>query len=91
MNRVFVFMVDHQTTTRVLAVALPFMVVWAFVSVLFRWAPGILDTTKELFTDHRWEFIGVMVVPGAIMALYTTVAGGLYLWRMSGTIYEKEE
>ena len=84
-------MIGNQTLARVALVALPFMVGWAVVSVVLRWAPGILETIKALFADHRWEFMVVGVIPGAVMALCMTVVMGTYLWRNSRTIFEEPE
>ena len=81
-------MVGNQRLARVTLVALPFMVGWTVVSVVLRWTPGVLETIKELFADHRWEFMVVGVIPGIVMALCMTAVIGFYLWRSSGTIFE---
>lgn len=88
MDRLIQVMVGNQKAARIVLVFLPFMVGWTVVSVVFRWGPGILDAIKELFADHKLEFLVVGVVPGIIMALCMTVVIARYLWRSSGTIFE---
>lgn len=81
-------MVGNQKAARFVLVLLPFMVGWTVVSVVFRWAPGILDTIKDLFANHRWEFVFIGVIPGLLMALCMTAVIWVCLWRSSGTIFE---
>ena len=91
MDWIIRFMVGNQRLARFVLVALPFMMAWAVVSAVLRWAPGVLETIKELFADHRWEFMVVGVIPGAVMALCMTVVMGIHLWRSSATVFEDME
>ena len=88
MENVFHFIADHRTTTRILSVVVRFMFLWAVMVAIFLWTPGLLETARRILADAPAVFWGIVVTPGAIMALYTTYAGARYLWLTSEIIYQ---
>ena len=68
-ERIATFVLEHRTTTRVVAVIIPFTVVWTFVAVVFRWAPGLLDGMKTMASTSLELLWFVAVIPGAVFSL----------------------
>ena len=91
MDRIISFIVDHRTTTRILAVTIPFIFVWALTTAALMWTPGLLETAQKILTSNPAVFWGVFVAPGAVMFLYATLAGARYLWLTSEIIYQRPD
>ena len=82
------FVLTHRTSTRVLFVVIPFLVLWTIFSVVIRWAPGFLDAIKLTIATVPEIFWFGSVLPGAVLSVYFSIRGAHHLWVWSATIYD---
>ena len=79
MGRLIDFIINHETITRILAVIIPFMVVWTFIAVLFRWLPGLLDAIKDMVSTSP-EVFWTAASMGALFSLYMGIISNFSRW-----------